>query len=272
MDWPGYLSTTFLNPAWEEITGFPLSETVGSLLVNYVHPEDRSRNEDLLRPLLEKTSGFCHHEFRCLTKGGQFKWLEVYARVTVGSNDEVLGLSGTLTDITERKISEHKLRDSEEKFRVMFVTSPLGMVLSELDGAFVDANQAFLNIIGYRAMETENLSLWQITPSDFFQQEQDQFDKLEQTGKFGPYEKEYFHKSGSRVPVLVNGMIVKGPEGRRQIWTFVEDITDRKETEQALALSEQRFRDVADQSVAVGADSGHQNVLGHQFGSILGGA
>ncbi|RKX34190.1 MAG: hypothetical protein DRP71_07940 [Verrucomicrobia bacterium] len=236
---------TFLNPAWEDITGFPLSETIGSLLVNYVHPDDRSRNEDLLRPLLEKTVGFCHHEFRCLTKGGQFRWLEIFARVSVGPKDEVIGLSGTLTDVTERKNSEQKLRESEEKFRVMFVTSPLGMVLSELDGAFVDANQAFLNIIGFRAVETENLSLWQITPPDFFQQEQDQLEKLERTGKFGPYEKEYFHKSGCRVPVLVNGMIVKGPEGRRQIWTFVEDITDRKETEQALALSEQRFRDVS---------------------------
>jgi PAS domain S-box-containing protein len=127
----------------------------------------------------------------------------------------------------------------------MFVTSPLGMVLSELDGTFVDANQAFLNIIGYRAVETENLSLWQITPSDYFIQEQDQLEKLERAGKFGPYEKEYFHKSGHRVPVLINGMIVKGPEGRRQIWTFVEDITDRKEAEHALALSEQRFRDVS---------------------------
>ncbi|MEZ5275254.1 MAG: PAS domain S-box protein [Opitutaceae bacterium] len=235
----------FLNPAWEDITGFSVKETLGSMMVNFVHPGDRSRNEGLLRPILDEGRDFCHHEFRCLTKGGEFRSLELYARATLGPDGKIMGLSGRLTDVSERRISELKLRESEEKFRVMFVTSPLGMVLSEIDGAFIDANQAFLNIIGYRAVEMENLSLWQITPPDFFLQEEAHLKKLEQSGRFGPYEKEYFHKSGRRVSVVVNGMIVKGPEGRRQIWTFVEDITDRKAAERALALSEQRFRDVS---------------------------
>ncbi len=236
---------TFLNPAWEEITGYPVHESIGSMLVNYIHPDDREMNSDLLSTLLEDSREFCHHEFRCPTKGGGFRWVEIFARVTVGEDKQVQGLSGTLTDVTDRKISEQKLRESEEKFRVMFVTSPLGMVLSELDGSFIDANQSFLNIIGYRAVEMEHLSTWQITPPDLFVQEQAQLEKLERTGRFGPYEKEFFHQSGRRVSVLVNGMIVKGPEGRRQIWTFVEDITDRKADQRALTLSEQRFRDVS---------------------------
>ena len=236
---------TFVNPAWEEITGFSVRETIGSMMINFVHPADRAKNQNLLRPVLDGGSDFCHHEFRGLTKGGEFRCLEVYARATFGSNGKIEGLSGRLTDVSERKISELKLRDSEEKFRVMFVTSPLGMVLSELDGSFIDANQAFLNIIGYRAVEMQNLSLWQITPPDFFTQEEEHLKKLELSGRFGPYEKEYFHKTGRRVSVLVNGMIVKGQEGRRQIWSFVEDITDRKAAERALALSEQRFRDVS---------------------------
>lgn len=236
---------TFLNPAWEEITGHPVQKTIGSMLINYVHPDDREMNVDLLRSLFEEARDFCHHEFRCPTKGGGFRWVEIFARVTRGEDGQLQGLSGTLTDITERKIGEQKLRESEEKFRVMFVTSPLGMVLSELDGSFIDANQSFLNIIGYRAVEMENLSIWQITPPDLFVQEQAQLESLEQTGRFGPYEKEFFHQSGRRVSVLVNGMIVKGLEGRRQIWTFVEDITERKADQRALTLSEQRFRDVS---------------------------
>jgi PAS domain-containing protein len=92
------------------------------------------------------------------------RWVEVFARLNLGGAGEPTGLSGTLSDITDRKESEQRLRESEERFRVMFVTSPLGMVLTEMDGTIVDANQAFMNIVGYRAIEMSNLSLWQLTP------------------------------------------------------------------------------------------------------------
>ncbi len=222
----------FLNPMWEVITGFTVEETLGTHFSNYVHPDDRALNQILVQPLRRGKVENFRNEFRYLTKDGGYCWIEVFARLTINSSGEMVGLSGTLNDITERKNSEQKLRNSEEKFRVMFVTSPVGMVLTELDGTFVDANQAFLNVIGYRAVETENLSLLQITPPEFIDQDQAQFRQMEQEGRYAPTQKEYLHKNGKRVPVLTSGMLVKGSNGRRQIWTFVEDITERKLVEE----------------------------------------
>ena len=237
---------SFLNPAWEVITGFSVRDSLGNAFFNYIHPEDRLRNDALLRPVAEHSPGFARYEFRVLTRGGGFRWVEVFARLNLGPSGEPLGLSGTLSDITTRKESEQRLRESEERFRVMFVTAPLGMVLTELDGTIVDANQAFLNIVGYRAVEMAHMSLWQLTPPQYFSAEQEQLRRIHETGRYGPYEKEFFHRSGRRVPIVLNGMLVRGSEGRRQVWSFVEDITERKAAEQALADSEKRFRDVSD--------------------------
>jgi PAS domain S-box-containing protein len=236
----------FLNPAWEAITGHNVRDSLGTAFFNYIHPDDRLRNDALLRPVAEHSPGFARYEFRVLTRGGGFRWVEVFARLNLGPSGEPLGLSGTLSDITTRKESEQRLRESEERFRVMFVTAPLGMVLTELDGTIIDANQAFLNIVGYRAVEMAHMSLWQLTPPQYFAAEQEQLRRIHDSGRYGPYEKEFFHRSGRRVSIVLNGMLVRGAEGRRQVWSFVEDITERKATEIALADSEKRFRDVSD--------------------------
>src|SRR5690606_36004762 len=68
----------FLNPAWEMITGFSVRETIGTTFLNYIHPEDRVRNSALLRPVAEHGLGFSRYEFRCLTRGGTFRWVEVF--------------------------------------------------------------------------------------------------------------------------------------------------------------------------------------------------
>lgn len=235
----------FLNPAWEQVTGFSVSDTLGSTFLDHIHPEDRARNEALLRPVAQHSSNFARHEFRCLTRGGGFRWVEVFVRLTTDGAGEPVGLSGTLSDITNRKKTELRLRESEERFRVMFVTSPIGMVLTELDGTIIDANQSFLDIIGHRAMEMAHTSLWQLTPPDGFAAEQIELAKVHETGRYGPYEKEFFTKTGGRVPVVLNGMLVHGSEGRNHLWTFVEDITERKAVERALADSEKRMSDVS---------------------------
>jgi PAS domain S-box-containing protein len=94
---------TLLNKAWEEITGFPVAESLGTLSLNYVHPDDRQRNQELFQPLIERKKDYCRHEIRYLTKTGGLRWIEVHARLTLNERDEVTGTAGTLRDVTELK-------------------------------------------------------------------------------------------------------------------------------------------------------------------------
>lgn len=116
------------------------------------------------------------------------------------------------------------LRENEHYNRMLFENSMIGLLLCRMDGAFIDANPAFADIIGCTVPEVLRLSYWQITPPEYAQREQQQLESLRITGRYGPYDKEYIHKSGKRVPVRLTGRVVER-NGEQFIWSSVEDIT-----------------------------------------------
>jgi PAS domain S-box-containing protein len=109
----------FLNPAWTEITGFSIEESLGANSLNYVHPDDRQQNLELFRQLIEGQKDYCRHEVRYLTKNGGFRWVEVFCQGTLDAGDRITGTSGTLNDITERKQAEQALQQQAERERLV---------------------------------------------------------------------------------------------------------------------------------------------------------
>jgi two-component system, cell cycle sensor histidine kinase and response regulator CckA len=100
---------TFLNPAWKDVTGFAVKETLGTHFADYIHPDDRERHRDALEQVIQWKRSYARDETRYLAKDGSYRWIEVYAQPTLGSNG-VAGASGTLSDITERKRSEAEIQ------------------------------------------------------------------------------------------------------------------------------------------------------------------
>lgn len=130
-------------------------------------------------------------------------------------------------EIGQRQRVERTLRESEEKYRAMYESANVGLALCKMDGTLVEVNQAYCDILGRSMKETMGLSYWAITPRDYEQQEAKQLASLTSTGKYGPYEKEYFYRDGSRVPVLLNGALVQDAAGENLIWSVVQDVTER---------------------------------------------
>src|SRR5208283_5076889 len=131
---------TFLNSAWAEVTGFAVEESLGMAFLEYVYPEDRQLNLELFRPLIERKKDYCRHEIRYMNKNGEFRWIEVWARLTLDEKGNATGTAGTLTDITERKQAEEALRDSKEQYQ--FVVENLKEVVFRTDA---EGHWTFLN-------------------------------------------------------------------------------------------------------------------------------
>ncbi len=104
---------TFLNPAWVEITGFELSESIGRPFFYFLHRDDIEINRQRFEPLIRREKDVCQHEIRYRTKDGGFKWVEVHARLIVDAQNEIIGTAGTLRDVT----SHHEAADLREKAR-----------------------------------------------------------------------------------------------------------------------------------------------------------
>jgi len=99
---------SFLNAAWVELTGYTVDEGLQQQVLDIVHPEDRELTTSQYRPLMKGEIPFSRYETRIVTKAGTTRWIEVHAHPTANNQGKMVGLSGTLTDITERKRSEQQ--------------------------------------------------------------------------------------------------------------------------------------------------------------------
>lgn len=128
----------------------------------------------------------------------------------------------------ELKNAQLSLQESAYKLNGLYELSPLGISLADMHGRFVEFNDAFQLICGYAADELKAIDYWALTPKEYEAQEKAQLESLAKTGRYGPYEKEYIRKDGTRVPLQLNGMLVRGQDGSDYIWSIVEDISARK--------------------------------------------
>ncbi|MDH5182439.1 MAG: PAS domain S-box protein [Gammaproteobacteria bacterium] len=138
-----------------------------------------------------------------------------------------------------------KLYQSEQYNRTLFESATIGLALCKTDGTLVDINQAYADIIGRSIEETKGLTYWQITPDDYTSQEEVQLNILGATKHYGPYEKEYLHKDGHRVPVRLTGKLIERDD-ESLIWSSVEDISEETAAQYARYESEQHLRQLAE--------------------------
>ncbi len=152
---------------------------------------------------------------------------------------EVHGLYTMVTDISSARQAESALRERDQKLRGLYELSPLGIAMTDMEGHFVEFNEAFRAICGYSTQELMTLNERTLTPPRFVELEAKQREQLIEGGRLGPYEKEYLRKDGCLIPVAFNGVLISGSDGKRYIWSIVEDLSKRKQTEQLqLVLNE----------------------------------
>jgi PAS domain S-box-containing protein len=105
---------TFLNPAWTEIADFTIEESVGRSLVVFVEPRDRSLAREWALRLLSGAADDGRQDIRFIAKDGTFRWLEVHGRTRRDAAGKIIGLSGTLNDVTKRRLAEEALRAARD--------------------------------------------------------------------------------------------------------------------------------------------------------------
>lgn len=145
---------TFLNPAWEQVTGFSVEKSVGTLLFNYIIPDEREYGrQKFFASRLVNGEYQLSFEVRFLTSQGSFTWIEIFATVCYDEKGEVEGIYGTLIDIHQRKMAELAQKESEEKFRLMSETMSDLVSLHEPDGSYFYLSPSLNELLGFSPVD-----------------------------------------------------------------------------------------------------------------------
>jgi PAS domain S-box-containing protein len=148
--------------------------------------------------------------------------------------------------VTAREKAEAALRQLasglEAKIRRLVGANIIGIIVFNIEGQIIEANEAFLHMVGYSREDllSGRVRWTDLTPAEWRDWDERAVAELKATGIAQPFQKEYFRKDGSRVPVLVGGAMFEG-SGNEGV-AFVLDLSEQKRSEEALRRSEEAWQ------------------------------
>lgn len=225
------------NPGFVQITGYARTEAIGKTTIDLGIWADLTERDEMLRQA--RIDGEVKSmPIRILRRGTELRHCVLWGRTF--DHNGIPALLTSVHDVSDIKAAEavaHQsqlmLRASEDKLRSLFALSPLGINLQDIDGRYIEANEAFLSIVGYEHDELIGRNCYELIPDEFLEGEPTRLQRLHETGIVPAYEKSYRRKDGTLVPVSTTTVLVTGADGDRFKWTIVEDITLRREAEEA---------------------------------------
>jgi PAS domain S-box-containing protein len=220
-------------------------------VVQRVHPQDRADFQKVIDGASRGATDF-EHSYRLLLPDGRVKHVHAIAHAVQNASGD-REFVGAVSDITERKTTEDKIRRLVD-------AGILGIFIANLEGEIVEANRAFLQMFQYDRQDLLSGRLrWEdMTPAELRERDQRAVTEALATGFFQPYEKQFFRKDGSRLPVLLGGALF---QDSNEGVSFVLDLSEQKRAEERIRGQEMEFRqmlDLAPQSIAVYGPAGER--------------
>jgi PAS domain S-box-containing protein len=239
-DWNVRTGYFYLSDRWFELLGYKHGELPPKLDTWHaqLHPDEREAVVNAMLAHLDRRVPY-DIECRVRAKDGSYRWFRACGQASWDSAGVPQRMAGSLTDITERRLADEKLRFSEERFRNAVEYSAIGIALVGLDGRWLQVNRAICSMLGYTAKELLALTFQDITHPDDLKTDLTYVDDM-LSGRISTYqmEKRYVRKNGVLVWALLNVSLVRGTAGEPvHFVSQVQDITARKHAElQRVAL------------------------------------
>jgi PAS domain S-box-containing protein len=218
----------------------------------YLRPATPLAEEGLLVPFYVNgkavgTIWAIAHNDRRKFDAEDLRLLERLGRFASAAYQAVASIDDLKFQIAEREKAETAVRELatglQSKIRCLVNSNIIGICIWDVEGRIIEANEAFLHIVGYGRgdLASGRLRWTELTPSEWREADEQALSELAANGICKPFEKEYFRKDGSRVPVLVGAALLE--ERRDEDVAFVLDLTERKRAEAQARESERRYHE-----------------------------
>jgi PAS domain S-box-containing protein len=232
----------FLNAAYCDFFGVTFEQVRGPKWATLLHPDDADPYVAAYYEALRQRKTF-RAEARVRRADGEWRWVDTRGVPRFSEGGDFLGHVGSSPDVTEMKIAQQALRESEEQFRTSFELAAVGQAqVNPVTGRFERLNQKFCEIVGYSEEELLSMTPADITHPEDRQPYVDIYPRFLR-GEIEEFviEKRYVRKDQKIVWVTVAAKLIRDSDGRplRTIGVF-QDITERKRAEQELKQADQR--------------------------------
>jgi two-component system, sensor histidine kinase and response regulator len=239
----------YISPKVLDLMGYTPEEMEGKSFAPFLHPDDLSKCEEVFNRVITTGEKQLGVEHRVRHKNGRWKW-HLFNASTLRDEEGNLLIIASGWDITERKLAEEALRESEFKYRtivenvndMMFIVYPDGLV------SYISPN--VVHVMGYAPEELVGNYMPAVHPDDV-QKAIEVFNQVLTTGeKYSDLEYRVQYKDGTIAWHISNLALSQDADGKKVIVGVARDISDRKQAEQALKESEARLNAIFDNTLA----------------------
>jgi diguanylate cyclase (GGDEF)-like protein/PAS domain S-box-containing protein len=272
---------TYSSPTVKGLLGYEPEEVIGKTPFDLMPPDEAERVGRFFANIAESAEPFAGLENTNIHKDGREVVVETSGVPILDAAGELLGYRGIDRDITERKQAEQALQESEERFRTLFDTAVDAIFLADPQtGMLLDANEAAEALTGYARRELLHMHQAELHPHDKVEHYKQGFAQHIEQRRATEFEGEVIRKDGSTVPVYISAAVTD-IGGRSIMQGRFIDITERKQAEQALQASEERFRSLVEttsdwiwevdaEGIYTYASPGVKDILGYEPEEVIG--
>lgn len=232
---------TRMNPVAEEVTGWVLADVKGRPAGEVVRLYSDSPGEATtvrLESALDPGAGPARSDaVVALARDGRRTPVSCSVSPIRGPDGSTRGSAIVLRDMSAQRAAEDARRRSDARFRRLRDAGVLGVIVTDTTGTILDANDTFLEMVGYTRTDLEQGRVrWtEMTPPEWRHLDEIALRELSEDGSFRTFEKEYIRKDGSRVSILLGGAMIEDD----QVIAYILDITQQKRLEEFRARSVQ---------------------------------
>lgn len=243
-DWDLNTNEVYFSNNYKAILGYEPDEMQNSLheWESRIHPADKDMVIKANRDFIEGKSAVYHPEYRLKHQNGTYRWILSRGVCLRDADGKAYRMAGSHMDITDRRKSEERLRESEERYRSIFNTAADAIFLiDKKNGNIIDVNQPASRIYGYTTDELLTMHIGQLADEP-----DDTLEVLNEHNRFHYVPlRNSKRKDGEVVMVEISSSYFE-MEGRPFVIAMVHDVTQRKKAEEALRESETKFREITD--------------------------
>ncbi|MBD2440353.1 PAS domain-containing protein [Nostoc sp. FACHB-110] len=194
-----------------------------------IHPEDIERMAREFENIAADNNYYTF-EYRVRDKNNEYRYVLDQGVITRDRNGQMIRAVGSTTDISDRKHQEAALRQTDTKFRRIIESNIVGVYFGDFSGRIYEANDAFLEMLGYTPTDLEagNVRWDLMSPPEYQSLDEQKIYELQLHGACTPFEKEYIRKDGTRVPVLLAIARIDNTDQEGYSVCFVLDLTQSK--------------------------------------------